>query len=110
MCLTSDAYAERRWGSYQILRTLLEKQKISGRYEVWSTADETQEDYLQNLLTVYKLLASYAEEHEGNVFCELHNDKLRKMMADDLNQLEHRFEEIARQFSDLAGKTRQLQR
>jgi hypothetical protein len=110
MCLTPEAYAERCWGSYQILRTLLEKQKLSDRYEIWSTANETQEEYLQNLLKVYKLLASYAEEHEGNVFCDLHNDKLRHMMADDLSQLEHRFGEIARQFSDLASRVRQLQR
>ena len=110
MSLTPEAYAQRRWGSYQILRTLLEKQKLTNRYEVWSTADETQEEYLQNLLTIYKLLASYAEEREGNVFSELHNDKLRHMMADDLRQLEHRFGEISRQFSDLASKVRQLQR
>ena len=110
MCLTLDAYAERCWGSYQILRTLLEKQKLTSRYEVWSTANETQEEYLQNLLKIYKLLASYAEEREGNVFSELHNDKLQYMMADDLRQLEHRFGEIARQFSDLASEVRQLQR
>ena len=110
MCLTPEAYAERCWGSYQILRTLLEKQTLSDRYEIRSTANETQEEYLQNLLKVYKLLGSYAEEHEGNVFCELHNDKLRHMMADDLDQLEHRFLEIAKQFADLASRVRQLQR
>ena len=109
MCLTPEAYAERCWGSYQILRTLLEKQKLSSRYEIWSTASETKEEYLQNLLKVYELLASYAEEHEGNVFVELHNDKLRHMMADDLNLLERRFLEIAKQFAELAKDVRQLQ-
>ena len=110
MCLTPEAYAERCWGSYQILRTLLEKQKLSDRYEVWSTADETQEDYLQNLLKVFKLLASYAEQHEGSVFRELHNDKLEYMMMDDLRQLEHRLAQVSDQFAELARTVRQLQR
>ena len=108
MCLSAEAYAERCWGSYKILRSLLEEQKLSDRYEVWSTASETQEEYIQNLLKIYKRLASYAEEHEGNIFSKLQNDEQRCMMVDDLKQLEHRFGDIARQFSDVASSVRQL--
>jgi hypothetical protein len=108
--LTNEAYAERCWGSYQILRTLLENQKLSDRYEIWSTANETQEEYLQNLLKIYKLLASYVEEREGNAFRDLHSDKLKHIMQEDLHQLEKRLEQVADRFEDLAKTVRQIGR
>lgn len=106
MSLTSEAYAERCWGSYQILRTLLENQKLSDRYEGWSTANETQEEYLQNLLKIFKLLASYAEQHEGSVFRDLHNDQLKQMMINDLHQLERRLAYVSDKFAELAKTVR----
>jgi hypothetical protein len=108
--LTTEAYAERCWGGYQILRTPLEKQKLSDRYEVWSTANETQEEYLRNILKVYKLLASYVEEREGNAFRDLHSDKLKHIMLEDLHQLEKRLEQVADRFEELAKTVRQMGR
>lgn len=110
MCLTAEAYAERRWGSYQILRTLLEEQKLSDRYQVWSTASETYSDYLQNLLSIYQLLDSYAEERESDVFRELHSDQLKPLMVEDLYQLEQRLEDVSGRFADLAKAVRQMRR
>ena len=32
---------------------------------------------------------AYAEQYEGSVFRELHNDQLKHMMMDDLRHVEH---------------------
>ncbi len=109
MSLTPEAYAERIWGSYLVLRTLLERQKLSDRYEVWSSAKETHAEYIQNLLRVYQLLDSYSEMHNENVFCELHSDPLRSMMLEDLRQLEDRLITVSKEFSEMASRVRQLQ-
>lgn len=108
MSLTSEAYAKRIWEGYLVLRTLLERQKLSDRYEVWSTAKETHAEYLQNLLRVYQLLDSYSEMHDDKVFCELHSDPLRSMMSEDLRQLEDRLITVSREFSEMASRVRQL--
>ena len=110
MCLTPEAYAKRIWGSYLVLRTVLERQKLSDRYEVWSTANETHSEYLQNLLRVYQLLDSYSEMHDEKVFCELHSDPLRSMMSEDLHQLEDRLIAVSKEFSEMASRVAQLRR
>ncbi len=110
MCLTPEAYAERIWGSYLVLRTLLERQKLSDRYEVWSTANETHSEYLQNLLRVYQRLDSYAEVHDDKVFRELHSEPLRSMMVEDLHQLEDRLTRVSQQFSEMASRVAELRK
>ena len=109
MCLTPEAYAERVWGSYLVLRTLLERQKLCDRYEVWSSAKETHAEYIQNLLRVYQLLDSYSEMHNENVFCELHSDPLRSVMLEDLRQLEDRLITVSKAFLEMASRVRQMQ-
>jgi len=110
MSLTTEAYAKRIWEGYLVLRTLLERQKLSDRYEVWSTADETQSEYLQNLLRVYQLLDSYAEVHDDKVFGELHSEPLRSMMVEDLHRLEDRLIRVSKQFSEMATRVAKLRK
>ena len=110
MSLTEEAYQKRIWGSYLILGILLRGQGLSKRHEVWSSLQETDEGYLQNLLTVYKLIDSYAEERDGDVFRGLYNDKVVSMMRDDLNQLEKRFLEASDNFTKIAKEIRTLNR
>ncbi len=108
MSLTTEAYENRHWGSYPILRNLLANQKLSGRYEIWPTDTETNEEYLSNLLTVYRLLDSYAEANGGKVLLELHTDELHSLIIEDLRQLEIRLLNVANEFRGLASRVAQL--
>ena len=79
-------------------------------HELVHAVDDCQHRHGKEFKEIALAVGLQGKMREGNVFSELHNDKLQHMMADDLRQLEHRFGEIARQFSDLASKVRRLQR
>jgi len=101
MSLTEQAYRERKWGSFPILRQVLEDKHLPDKYFGITSASDNLFDRFHRLIEITLLTREYREEllKIGNrdFKAALHSEELLKMgycdfkaaLHNDLEGLEH---------------------
>ena len=103
MCLTEEAYRERKWGDYPALRQALENKEIPAKYYGFTTAHDNEFDAMNRLHQISVLVAEYKDHIRGTS-----QSVGREKMVEDLQQLEFQLEDAARSFKRTSEEVREL--
>lgn len=103
MCLTPEAYRERKWGSYPALRQALESKEIPSHYYGFTSASDNMFEAMGRLMQISVLVAEYKDHIRGTS-----QSVGREDMREDLQQLEIQLEDAARSFKRRSEEVREL--
>lgn len=103
MCLTPEAYRERKWGHYPALRQALENKKIPANYYGFTSASDNMFESMGRLIQISVLVAEYKDHIR-----EISQSVGREDMREDLKQLEFQLEDAARSFKRTSEEVREL--
>ena len=103
MCLTAEAYQERKWGYLPALRKALEDKKVPASYCGSTSASDNIFDSLSRLLEIAVLTGEYENDIK-----EAALSTGREAMYHDLRELEGTLEQAAHFFRRTIDKVRLL--
>jgi hypothetical protein len=103
MCLTPEAYRERKWGHYPALRQALENKKIPSHYYGFTSASDNMFESMGRLIQISVLAVEYKDHIR-----ETSQSVGREDMYRDLQSLEEQLEDAARFFKRRSEEVRQL--
>ena len=95
MCLTEQAYRERKWGQFPVLRKAIEDKKIPGSYFGVTSASDNMFDAMGRLVEIAVLACEFED-----CIIETANSTGNKEMSDDLIKLEKALESICSFFTE----------
>ena len=104
MCLTQEAYRERKWGHFPALRKALEDKQVPGSYYGITSASDNMFDAMGRLMQIAVLTDEYESDIKATALSVGREDMYR-----DLRNLERALEDASRFFKRNIDKVRMLQ-
>jgi len=103
MCLTEEAYRERKWGPFPSLRKALEDKQIPGTYYGPTTAHDNMFDAMDRLMHLAVLVEAYESDIKETAI-----SAGREEMCRDLHKLEEALEDASYFFRGAEDRVRSL--
>ncbi|MCG6535485.1 MAG: hypothetical protein L7F78_12525 [Syntrophales bacterium LBB04] len=103
MCLTPEAYSERKWGPFPVLRKALEDKQVPFNYYGPTTAGDNMFDAVHRLMEISVLTSEYESDIKEKAM-----SLGREEMYRDLRQLEEALEQASYFFKRTIDKVRTL--
>ena len=103
MSLTEEAYRERKWGSFPILRKAIEDKKIPDQYYGWSSVSDNMFDRMARILEIAVLMHEFQ-----NDIVELANSGCAMELHKDLDHIEYILNDARSFFTNAIDHIRKL--